>query len=45
MSEILLIVGTENDTFNRGIRLTTCYNKLREALPITFSHVIIPCKF
>ena len=23
----------------------TCYNKLREALPIAFSHVITPCKF
>ena len=33
MSEILLIVGVQNDTFDRGIRLTlTCYNQLREEL-------------
>ena len=33
MSEILLIVGVQDVTFDRGIRLTlTCYNKLREAL-------------
>ena len=46
MSEILLIVGVQNDTFDRGIRLAwpAIINSERHC-PITVSHVITPCKF